>query len=160
MDVGGVKVIRTSRIRMVVLILIAAVFVAGGVLMVAHPSKPDDAMWGWAVVGFFGLGGLVFAYHLIWPARLTLDQTGFTHGGLLRTTVVAWRDVEELFLYKLPRGGKMVAWRLRPDRRPKKLTAALNRMMGVDGGVPSTWTVPPKELLELMEQWRQRYGRA
>jgi hypothetical protein len=76
-----------------------------------------------------------FIWLAIRPQRLLLDDDGFTvAGGFVRSPKkVLWRNVEKFFVYRLPKGGKLVAYTLLPQarisqRRPSKSVASWERM--------------------------------
>jgi hypothetical protein len=82
------QVLVLSQTRTVRFLLLAAVFVAIGILGIARGN-----VFGWVTVVFFGLGLLVFAFRLIKPPTLELDPDGFTlHGNFSRERRRSWAE--------------------------------------------------------------------
>jgi hypothetical protein len=123
------------------------IFVVGGLAML---REPDSVGTGWLCLIFFGLGALVFLLLLIRPQRLLLDSQGFTLcGGLVRSPrLVRWRDIEPLFVYRLPRAGKMVGFNYRPGVGPDTAMARIARRLGADGALPKGWPMSPDALAD------------
>jgi hypothetical protein len=71
--------LHTPRNRMIRFLVLALVFVAGGVLML-----PQNPWLAWIAIGFFGLGVVVFAIEIVRPSVLLLDADGFEPNVLLR----------------------------------------------------------------------------
>jgi len=139
-DVGvgtrlGPRTIEVSRLKISLYLVMALVFVVGGAAMTQDPSA---SVMGWLCVLFFGLGGAVFIMLLIRPQALDLDADGFTlRGGFVRSPKkVLWRDVEGFFVYRLPKGGKMIGYNLRPAARKDTVLQKLSSSLGADGGHP------------------------
>ena len=61
---------RVSRKKAVGLLVLASVFVAIGVVMVA-----DGIAFGWVAIAFFGLGVPLSVWQLVAPGSLTTDET-------------------------------------------------------------------------------------
>ena len=59
-----------SRKKAVGLLILASVFVAVGVVMVA-----DGIAFGWVAIAFFGLGVPLSVWQLVAPGSLTIDET-------------------------------------------------------------------------------------
>lgn len=152
---GGVKAteITASRGKRLLLFAGCLAFVATALLLDRH-ARAD---WGIRSAElFFGLGSLIALWMLIRPQRILLDGVGFTlAGGLVRTPRrIAWADIDRFVVYRMPRGGKMVGWRYRPDRARGALARAVEAMTGVDGALPGCWPGKPEALVATLEQYR------
>ncbi len=100
---------------------------------------PDGGGWaGWFILLFFGLSIPVFGWTLIRPQRLTLDEQGFVlSGGMVRSPrQVRWSDVRGFFVYRLPRGGKMIDYNYAEGARPASLLSGVNHHLGADAALP------------------------
>lgn len=157
-DVGvntrvGPRSIEASRLKLWLYLALSLIFVAGGVLMVQDPST---GLKGWLVLAFFGLGVAVFVVLLVRPQVLELDPKGFTlRGGFIRSPkTVLWRDVESIFVYKLPRGGKMIGYNLVPGIRKDTALARMARSFGADGALPKGWAGSPEKMAEDLNAYR------
>src|SRR3712207_1529875 len=85
------KVLRPSKRKWTLMLLLSLAFTAGGVWMI---SDGDGA--GWVVAGFFGLCALAGAVMLLPNAAyLELTPEGFTTKALFRRKTYRWRDVAE-----------------------------------------------------------------
>jgi hypothetical protein len=134
-------------------LLLSLAFVAGGVLIVRDPSSGAG---GWLCMTFFGLCAVVFAIQLIRPQVLTLDIDGFTlDGGLVWSPkTVLWRDVQGFFVYRLPRGGKMIGYNWEPGAKKDTAARRLVRAFGADGALPKGWPGSPEQMVEDLNAYR------
>jgi len=149
-------IITGSRAKTAIYLAISIVFVAVGVLMVGHPSGAKDLIYSWLSIVFFGLGVVVFGWLLVRPQVLQLDSEGFSlGGGLVRTPrKTRWRDVQAFFVFRLPRGGKMIGFNYEPGRRPS--LASVSRRFGADGGLPKSWPKSPEAMADILNGYRER----
>jgi hypothetical protein len=61
-------------------------------------------------------------------------------GGFVRSPKrICWRDIDEFFVYRLPKGGKMIGLNHRPGARK----AARKLPFGPDGALPKCWPGSP-----------------
>ncbi|WP_165185151.1 hypothetical protein [Caulobacter soli] len=157
-DVGvntrvGPRTIEASRLKLWLYLAISLVFVAIGVMMVQDPSA---GLKGWLVLLFFGLGVAAFVVLLVRPQVLDLDTQGFTlRGGFVRSPkTVLWRDVERFFVYRLPRGGKMIGYMLEPAARKDTALNRIARSFGADGALPKGWPGSPEKMVEDLNAYR------
>jgi hypothetical protein len=149
-------VIQSSRGKILLYLVVSLVFSLGSLAMVQ--SDHSDGAWKlWLGGIFFGFGSLVFVALLIRPQRLVLDRTGFAlEGGLvLSPKKVAWSDVDEFFVWRLPRGGKSVGYRYRPGAKNVPKIVKVNRAFGADGALPRAWPLGPDELAAELNAYRE-----
>jgi len=146
----------TARWKIALYLAGSLAFVAIALLLLEHPDR--DAWKLQFVLGFFGLCAVVFAWLLIRPQRLLLDPEGFTVvGGFARNPKkVRWRDIDEFFVYRLPRGGKMIGFNYKPGAREVSPIARLNRRLGADGALPKGWAQSPENVATELNEYRVR----
>lgn len=123
-------------------------------LLLVPDARADAVVW-WSA-GFFALCGLVGLIQLIWPARLTLTAHGLAYAALGRGWSVPWRSIDTLVLWEnpAPRASQtLVGWVLRPEARKTGAIAGMSRALGVDGALPGLWTLSPRALLEVMQDY-------
>jgi hypothetical protein len=147
-----------SRLKTALYLALSTVFVAGGVWVVGHPSQAKDLIYGWLSIALFGLGALVFVWLLARPQVLRLDSEGFSlRGGLVRSPkVTRWRDVQSFFVFRLPRGGKMIGFNYAEGRAPSMALAVVSGLAGADGGLPKGWPKSPEAMVALLNDYRVR----
>jgi hypothetical protein len=140
-----------------------ALYLAGSLAFVAIalrlPPQPHRDAWKLQLgIGFFGLCAVVFAWLLIRPQRLALDAEGFTLlGGFVASPKkVCWRDIDEFFIYRLPRGGKMIGFNYKPGVRPVSPLVRPHRLRGADGALPKGWARSPEEMVAELNAYRRR----
>jgi hypothetical protein len=140
--------IRSSRGKTALCLAGSLALFAGSLLGLQHPGQDGGALGLGAV--FFGMCAAMFAWLLVRPQRLLLDHEGFAvAGGLVRTPrKVLWRDVELFFVYRLPRGGKMVGFNYRAQPRDVSPMARPGRRFGADGALPRCWPGSPEAMVE------------
>jgi hypothetical protein len=101
-------------------------------------------------------GLLIFGWQLIKPPRLILDNEGFRFTGRIRPTEkVAWRDIDEFFVWHSVRGSKFIAYKLKPEARSDSVAAKINGRLGADGILPSIWPMSAESLATKLNAIRQ-----
>ena len=152
------QVIRESRVKMGGYLVISLAFVALFVWMATGSGSQRDVLTGWIGIALFGAGALLFGWLLVRPQVLRLDVQGFVlDGGLVRTPKrVAWADIERFFVYRAPRGGKLIGYNYLPGRAPPGPLRGIARAFGADGGLPRNWTLSPEALVALLNDCRAK----
>lgn len=147
-------VITTSRLKYLLMLALSLVFVLSPF---AIGMDVDDVALQ-LCIGFFGLCAAIFIWVIINPIRLHLNGEGFrVTGGFIRNPkLVRWRDVEDVFVYRLPRGGKIVGYNFRPGARPVTAMSQINQFLGADGGLPRGWPDSTEQMVDLLNTYRQR----
>ncbi|MBO9709282.1 MAG: hypothetical protein J7521_13830 [Caulobacter sp.] len=150
----GPRTIQASRVKACLYLAGSLAFVAIGVLMVQDPAT---GLKGWLALGFFALCAACFIVMLVRPQTLELDIQGFTvRGGFIRSPkTVLWRDVETFFVYRLPKGGKMIGYNLVPAARNQTALGRMARSFGADGALPKGWPGSPDAMVEDLKAYRQ-----
>jgi len=166
------RVLTTPRWRLV-LGLIVFVAAAGLGLWFTDNTRPGFVRaWSWLGVALLAVGALVAAFQLKRPPQLILTAQGFRYAGPFSPGLIAWADIEAFLVYEEEavvdlegerHGGVAphAAWRLKPgSERTADLVSRLNRSGGlpIDGSLPRNIGMGPDALVELMEDWRVRYG--
>lgn len=152
-----VEVYRTARWKNLLLLAFSLMFVAIGPLMLRDAKETSDVIAAWFCMGFFGLGAVVFVLLLMRPMTLTLDPAGFVvEGGLRPGKKVVWTDVSEFFLFKLPKGGKMIGYNYAQGRAPQSVLLKASRFVGADAGLPGMWNISKADLVDRLNDYRQR----
>ena len=142
-------VLSPSRLRYVLLLAGALVFVALGVWLL-----DDHPVIGYVNIAFFGLCAVVFLVQLH-PKSSFLQVTakGFRFSALFRQHFVSWGDVTS---FKTCRIGlnTMVGWNYTHTfSLHQRMRAANMALSGVEAALPNTYGMKP-ELLELLERHR------
>ena len=150
------QTITTSRTKTILYLLVSAAFTVVGVSMAQHPESQRDFWGGWFCAILFGLSCLLFVWQLIRPQTLRFDADGLTlDGGLARRpTRELWRDVAGFFVYRGPRGAKLIGYNYKSGRAPPGKLTTLARSIGAEGGLPGGWPMSPDELVQLLEAYR------
>ena len=91
-------VLKGSRKKFGVMLLITLPLLAGGVFLVRE--EPSGFM-GWTVVLFFGLCASIFVLQIIKPGTLVLNETGFEQTMMGRKTANRWDEVSEFGIYAI-----------------------------------------------------------
>lgn len=151
-----VEEIKSSRRKAVLYLLGSLAFTAISIALSSEAAAESYTLWLGGV--FFGLCSVVFAFLLVRPQRLLLAPTGFTvAGGLVRTpTQVLWRDVTPFFVYRLPRGGKMIGYNFAPGARKVSPLIRVNRLAGAEGALPKVWPGSPERMVERINAYREQ----
>lgn len=155
----GPVVLYPSRRKLLVLAFIAALFVAGGLLMIAKNDK-----YGWGAVLFFGLGLIVFCVQMLPNAAyLKLDRDGFQIAHMFRRQAWRWQNVGDFMRFNpledFPMSTSANGLIFFTDKAagapaPKKLNALITS--GRNAMLPDRYGLPADELVSVMEKWRER----
>ena len=153
------RVFVASRLRMALLLVVAAIFVAGGVWMSQNPDL-TAVIVGWVSTIFFGAGFFAIAIQVARPSRLTLSADAFTVQTAFRKPLrIAWEDVEEFFVWRY-RQTKLVSYRYVAGNAPQTPMSGINKAFGLDGSVPPGFATKADALASLMNDYRKRAIRA
>ena len=166
---GGAETLTftTPRRSIIIAMIACAAMLALGLWFVDQPGTEDLRIGSTIGIAVLGFGLILLALQLRFPPRLILTPKGFTLTGLIGVSI-PWSEVERFLVYGEERdldghGGVAphAAWRL-VDGAPSAagMVATMNRKGGVpiDGNLPRNLGMAPDELVELMEDWRARYG--
>ena len=147
--------IRASRRKTAAYLALCTAFAAVALVLLWEGERDWRA---WLTLVLFALGACIFVWSLIRPHQLLLDEAGFElSGGFIRTPRrVPWGHVERFFVYRLPRGGKMIGYNLVPEVRARSALAPLNRSFGADAALPKTWPGSPERIVEQLNDYRIR----
>jgi hypothetical protein len=137
-----------ARWKAALYLIASLAFAVGGALMLNDPDESRAAAMLCLMV--FGIGAVVFLVLLLRPQRLVLNSEGFeVSGGLVGTPkLVRWRDIEPLFVYRLPRAGKMIGYNFRPGVKPESTMGRIARRFGADAALPKGWPMSPDAMVE------------
>ena len=146
--------LRPSRVRTALRLLACLGFTVLGVFM----GRGGEWL-GYLVGGLFALGVPVFALQLHpRAAYLLLNEAGFTCCSLFRAQAVRWADVEGFGVIAI-HAFRMVAWNFVPGHprtgRARMLSQAVS---GYEAALPDTYGFKPRELANLLDALRQRWG--
>ena len=147
-------VLRPSRAKTILLLLVALVFVAIGVFALA------DREWG---VGlsctiFFGLGAVIAAIQLRpGAAYLRLTEEGFVVCSMFRAgALVPWNRVSNFRVGSLPLAGKKMVVYDSSSPTKRGLRQINRELIGASDGLPDNYGMKYDALAALMNDWRAR----
>ncbi|PVM92208.1 hypothetical protein DDF62_03395 [Caulobacter radicis] len=152
------RTIKASRFKALLQLAITLVFVAVAALVVWVDPVGLIGLVGWLMLLFFGLAAALPILLLVRRRSLELDADGFTlRGGSIRfPRKVLWRDIEPLFVYRLPeRGGKMIGYRFLPAARKELGLERAADGLEVDEAMLDEWTRSPEKMVEDLNAYRR-----
>ena len=137
---------RVSRKKAVGLFVIASVFVAIGVVMVA-----DGIVFGWVAIAFFGLGVPLSVWQLVAPGSLTIDETSIEvrHYWWVRR----YRLAECGEFRPWDAGTELVVFDYHGEPRPRSARWG-KQHLGFTDSLPDTYGLGAPELSELLNTVR------
>lgn len=148
------KIIKGSRKKALVLLLLSIAFLAAGIWMIGV-----NPLLGWVSTLFFGLG-IPASLVMMRPGTtyLRLDPTGFEMVAMSRRHKLEWTDVSGFELVRL-HGNKMIAIEFSPDySRQIAGRAVAAALSGIEAAIPDHYEVPIEEVLHMLLDWRRKYG--
>jgi hypothetical protein len=139
-------VLRASRRKQLLLLLLCLAFVVIGVMMV----RDGDSM-GYFCGGLFAVGAVVFVVNMLPNASyLRLDEEGFTFCSLFRAHTVRWADIQEFGLVTI-RLKRMVAWNFVAGYIPNPGWRSVSRAVGgFEAALADTYGRSASDLLAIM----------
>ncbi len=149
-----VKKYRPGSQKTILLGLTSLLFTVGGTFVIE-----DEPLKGWLITLFFGLCLLVFLIQLIpGSTELTLTDKGFEMTSLFRKSLTRWQDVKTFRIGYL--GRNMTVMFDYVDEHSKHQAGKLiaKNLSGSHGALPSTYGLKAAELLEVLNEWKTRYG--
>ncbi|MFN3817197.1 STM3941 family protein [Brevundimonas sp.] len=152
-----VLVIRSLRSKALLLAFLALPMI-GVCLFIALDHPQSVTRWiGWLGAAFFTLGLFAIFVRLIRPDTLILTAEGFTLRDWKQTQQIQWTDIKEFFVWS-SHGSAMASWRLHESARQASLMARINRPFGLDGSIGVGWPYPPKQMADVLAEWKQRHA--
>ena len=144
--------LRPNPMKMGLLFLVCAVFVAIGVWMVR-----DGQLMGYLPLGFFALGLPVFALQLLPNAAyLHVRADGFTFCSLFRAHTFQWRDVQEFSAARIGTN-QMVVWNFAADYvASARVRGASKAFSGYEAALPDTYGMKAQALADLLNRIREQ----
>ena len=141
-----------SRKKAVGLFVIASVFVAIGVVMVA-----DGVVFGWVAIVFFGLGVPLSIWQLVAPGSLTIDETTLEvrHYWWVRRYRLAECDE----FRRWDAGAELVVFDYHGEPRPGSGRWG-KQHLGFTDSLPDTYGLGADALAELLNAARRRVREA
>jgi hypothetical protein len=160
-DVGvdtrfGSRTIKASCFKASLQLVMSLVLVAVGVMMVRIDPVGLMGLVGWPILLFSGLSAAIFVVLLLRRRSLELDARGFMlRGGLIRfPRKVLWRDIEPFFLYRLPKGGKMIGYKFVPASRKEMGLERAADSLEADDTMIDEWRRSPEQMVEDLNAYR------
>jgi hypothetical protein len=152
----GPRTIKASLFKASLQLVMSLVFVAVGLMIVRIDPVGLMGLAGWLVLLFSGLGAAIFVVLLVRRRSLELDAKGFTlRGGLIRfPRKVLWRDIEPFFLYRLPKGGKMIGYKFVPASRKEMALERAADSLEADDAMLDEWPRSPEKMVEELNAYR------
>jgi len=145
------RILRTSKLKSLVLLLVSAGFVAIGIWQGVEGEK-----FGWYGAAFFGLCGLVAVINLFPNSSyLVLNRDGFTIRSLYREGSYKWTDVQP-FRVGLVGTHRMVVFDFSEEyasgRGVRKVVGAI---LDAEGALPDNYGLSLEKLAETMNAARE-----
>ncbi|MGO9340084.1 MAG: STM3941 family protein [Terracidiphilus sp.] len=143
-----------SRWKTVIYLAGSLIFLIIGLMTLHSPDRGTEKLWFCLV--FFGVCAASFAWLLIRPQHLLLDDQGFTvlGGFVWSPKKVYWHEIDEFFVYRLPRGHKMIGYNFKQGAMRVMSTVRLARQFGADGALPKGWPQSPESMVEKLNAYR------
>jgi hypothetical protein len=155
-QVGRIE-LTASRGKEAFRLLLALIPLVGTIFALSVDGDTSGPTWPlWLGLPLWLAAFLMFGWQVVKPPRLILDNEGFTFTGRIRSTQkVAWRDIEEFFVWYSGRGNRFIAYNLKPEARSNTVLAKVNHRFGADGILPSIWPMSAENLATKLNAVRQ-----
>jgi hypothetical protein len=149
-----VKKYRPKSPKTILLGLTSLLFTVGGTFIIE-----DEPLKGWLITVFFGLCLLVFVIQLIpGSTELTLTNKGFEMTNLFRRSFTKWQDVKTFKIGYLGRNKAVLFDYVEGHRKHQTGKLIAKNLSGSHGALPSTYGLKASELLDILNEWKNKYG--
>ena len=148
-------ILRPTAYKMILYALICAGFMAISFFLLKE--RPG---LGWFSIILFGSGLVIFIMQLIPGAsQLELNEEGFIITSLYRSNMTRWSDVKVFKQGYLGRSKAVMFDYVYSHKKASTMKSISKEISGSHGALPDTYGMKAEELLELMNSWKERYGR-
>jgi hypothetical protein len=149
-------IFRGSLKKALMLLLISVGFVGLGAWAIT-----EEPIIGWLCIAFFGLG-IPASLLMMRPGStyLKLDADGIDIVSMWRHCKLKWREVDGFRLGSI-HGAKMIAIDYSPEYTKQKAGRAVaSALAGMEGAIADHYNVPLEQVLQTLNDWKARHGRA
>jgi hypothetical protein len=151
-------VIRKSRAKSLLIVLVSATFSLGSFL--AWRQAPAGSS-GWLTLPallLFTLAVPLFAWQVIRPEQLSISPAGLEWRSIRRTLIYKWDQLSEFKAYSMG-GSKLIGFSvIGSGVRPTILTRINTALTGMSAALPGLWEIEPKKLAEILNAARTKWG--
>lgn len=118
----------------------------------------EENLKGWLIASFFGLLLIVFVIQLIpGSTQLTLTKDGFIMTSLFRSHITKWSDVKAFKIGYLGRNKAVMFDYVNSHLKHEIGRVVAKSISGSHGALPSNYGLKVTELLNLMNDWKNKY---
>lgn len=145
-------VLRPKPARAILFGIGSMVFTVGGILMM-----DEESLMGSLTTSFFGLGVIVFLVQLIpGSTELVLTKEGFIVTSLFRSNLTKWSDVKKFKIGYLGKN-KAVLFDYVDGHNKYNVGKSISKVFSNShGALPSNYGLSVTELLNLMNDWKNK----
>ncbi len=154
MDDLRVKARRVARPARLALLVVLTVL---GLWIIPH-SAWELVLMGWVVLVLAALGLVRFLLHALFPPDLILSSEGFRVAGLGKDRFVRWAEVERFWEVRLPSGSFILYGGSGQKRTSFGLWVFRGLPSEADGFIPGGLSRTNDEVLQLLNEWKARFG--
>ncbi|MDQ3713913.1 MAG: hypothetical protein M3388_17075 [Acidobacteriota bacterium] len=145
--------LKTKPTKTLFYLLGSLIFVVIGVLTL------EGTFVHWLIIGFFGLGSIVFALLLLPTASyLRLTPEGFTMCSLFRSHSYNWSEIEDFAVGKMANMETVIFDHSLFYKNQNTLRKTNKKFFGFEAGLPDTYGMSAEELANLMNEWKRRFA--
>ncbi len=148
------KKYRPKKTKTILLALISLLFTVIGLFV-----NQDESTKGGLISVFFGLCLLVFIIQLIpGSTELKLTNEGFEITNLFCKNLTKWKDVETFKIGYTGRNKTIMFDYVQDHNKHETGKIIAKQLSGSHGGLPTTYGLKAADLLEIMNEWKKKYG--
>ena len=148
------QILKPKATKTILLGIVCLAFFVGGILI-----AKEESLKGWLIASFFGLGFIVFIIQLIpGSTQLTLTKEGFIMTSLFRSHFTKWSDVKVFKIGYLGRN-KAVMFDYVDNHTKYEFGKIVSKSLSNShGALASNYGLKVTELLNLLNDWKNKYG--
>lgn len=114
---------------------------------------------GWLATVFFGLCLLVFMIQLIpGSTELKLTNEGFETTNLFRKNLTKWQDVKRFKIGYLEQNKTIMFDYVKEHKKYQTGKLIAKKLSGSHGALPTTYGLKANDLLDILNEWKNKYS--
>ena len=143
-----------SKIKHFLYLIGSLAFIVIGVILILNGQSV-----GWFPFTFFGICIIVFIINLIpGSSYLHLSKDGFKIRTLFRDQVIKWSDVKSFRSGYIGPNKSVVFHFSSEHKEHQEAKKWAKSLAGVEGALPDTYGKSPKELADILNEWKGKYS--
>jgi len=155
------EIYKSKKLKMIGLFIFSVLLTIGGIFTM-FTNFSVNLIPGIVITIVFGFSSIFFFIAIIKSPYLKLNEKGFEFKIALRKSFVNWKDVEIFYVTTIYSqygvGSKFVGIKFSDSYKHEIVRNIARAIGGSEGMLPDNYGKKPKELANIMNSWKKRFG--